>query len=187
MKTLLNLLPEEKKADIRRKLHFRFFLWQLFLAFALEIFYMSMLIGIYFILNFQLQSLQTIEQQYDTAYAQQKQLDTYQQQFRDTNAAVDEIGRIERNHFSFTQIFRLLDTTLPAGIAIERLSTKDYTVTLFGQAATRDDLLAFDGYLKEAACVKTVNVPLSNLFSQDNVEFQIDFEIQQECLKKNDL
>lgn len=185
MKTLLNLLPEKKKKDIRSRLHFRFFLWQLFLVVALELFYLIMLISIYFILDFQLKSLKKIGQQYDTAYSEQQSLDLYQKKFKETNALVEEIGKIERNHFSFAEAFLFLDTVLPENVAIERLATKEYVVMLTGQAATRDDLLVFDARLKESACVKNVNIPLSNLFSQDNVEFQIDFEMKRECLQKN--
>lgn len=187
MKTLLNLLPEKKKKDIKSRLHFRFFSWQLFLVVALELFYLAILISIFFIINFQLKSLERIGQQYDASYIEQKTLDLYQRKFKETNAAVSEVGKIERNHFSFAEIFLLLDTVLPESVAIERLSTKDYTVMLIGQAATRDDLLAFDARLKESACVKNVNIPLSNLFSQENVEFQIDFEMKRECLQKNSL
>lgn len=187
MKTLLNLLPEENKKSIQRKLHFRFFLWQLFLVCTLEVFYLSILVSIYFILDFQLQGLQTIEQQYETAYTEQRMLDMYQKKFKDTNATVEVIGEIEQNHFSFTQIFLLLDALLPKGVAVNHLTTVNYTVMLSGQAATRDDILALEGKLKETACVKNVNVPLSNLFSQENIDFQIDFEMQKECLQKNNL
>lgn len=187
MKTLLNLLPEENKNNIQRKLHFRFFLWQLFLIFLLEVFYLSILASVYLILDFQLQSLQAIGQQYDTAHAEQKTLDVYQKKFKDTNNAAEVIGKIERNHFSFAQIFMLLDTAVPENVVVDRLTTKNYTVMLTGQAATRDDLLMFDARLKESACAENVNVPLSNLFSQENVEFQIDFGIKKECLKNNSL
>jgi Tfp pilus assembly protein PilN len=187
MKTLLNLLPEKKKKDIQRRLHFRFFAWQLFLVVALEVFYLSILISMYFILNFQLQSLEKTGQQYDVIYSGQKTLDLYQKKFKETNATAAVVGKIENDHFSFTQIFFLLDAIVPESVAIDRLTTKDYTVMLAGRAATRDDLLAFDARLKESACVKNVNIPLSNLLSQENVDFQIDFEIEKGCLQKNSL
>lgn len=187
MKILLNLLPEAKKKDIQRKLHFHFFLWQLFLVFALELFYISILISIYFILNFQLQSLEEAGRQYDAVYSEQKTLDMYQKKFKETNAVTEVIGRIERNHFAFSEVFLLLDGIVPENIVIKSLTTKEYTVMLAGQAATRDDLLAFDARLKAAECVKNVNVPLSNLFSQEDIDFQIDFEIKKECLQKNTL
>lgn len=187
MKTLLNLLPEENKKDTQRKLHFRFFLWQLFLICILEVFYLSILISIYFILDFQLQSLQTTGQQYDMTYTGQEALTTYQKKFKDTNILVETVGKIENGHFSFTQIFLLLDTLLPEGVAIDRLTTKNYTVMLIGRAAVRDDILTFESKLKEAACVKNVNVPLTNLFSQEDIDFQIDFEMQKDCLLKSTL
>lgn len=187
MKILLNLLPEENKNNIQRKLHFRFFLWQLFLIFLLEVFYLGILVSVYFILDFQLQSLQAIGRQYDTAHAEQKTLDTYQRKFKEMNGAVDVIGAIERDHLSFAQIFVLLAAVMPENVVVDRLTTKNYTVMLTGQAATRDDLLVFDARLKEAACAEHVNVPLSNLFSQENVEFQIDFGIKKECLTNNNL
>jgi len=187
MKTLLNLLPEENKKSVQRKLHFRFFLWQLFLVCALEIFYLSILMSIYLILDFQLQSLQAIEQQYDAAYTEQKTLDVYQKKFKDTNAAVAMVSRIEGSHFSFTQVFLLLDTVLPEGVAVDRLTTKNYTVMLSGRAAVRDDILALEASLKGAACVKNVNVPISNFFSQKNIDFQIDFKMQKECLQNHTL
>ncbi|MDP3957179.1 MAG: PilN domain-containing protein [bacterium] len=185
MKTLLNLLPEENKKSVQRKLHFRFFLWQLFLVCALEVFYLSILMSIYFILDFQLQSLQTVEQQYERAYTEQRTLDVYQKKFKDTNVTAEMVGRIEHSHFSFTQIFFLLETLLPEGIAVDRLTTKNYTVMLSGRAAARDDILAFESNLKKEPCVKNVNVPLSNLFSQKDIDFQIDFEMRKECLQNN--
>lgn len=187
MKTLLNLLPESKKKEIQNRFHFRFFLWQLFLVFSLEICYLIILLCIYFILDYQFESLRKTGEQYDAAYAEQKTLDTYQKKFKEINETVEEVGKIERDHFSFTRVFLLLESIVPERVAVEHLTTKEYTVMLTGQAATRDDLLAFDARLKESECIKSVNIPISNLFSQDNVEFQIDFEIKTECLKNTAL
>jgi hypothetical protein len=185
MKTLLNLLPEEKKAAIQRRLHFRFLLWQVFLLFLLECFYLSVLLGIYFILSFQLDNYQSLGTSANvSSYAQEKTLTEYERKFRDTNDAVETVGKIERSHLHFTEVFLLLDELLPDGIRIGRLSTKDYTVMLSGTAAKRDDLLALDERLKGAACIADVNIPISNLFSQENVGFQIDFSVKTECLRK---
>lgn len=185
MKILLNLLPEENKKDIQRKLHFRFFLWQVFILFALEMFYASMLVSTYVILDFQLQNLKETGRQNDKGYEEQTTLDMYQKKFKDTNVSAEIIGKIQKNHLSFTQVFLLLDTLLPKGIIVDHLTTKDYTVLLTGKAVTRDDLLAFDARLKESTCIENVNVPISNLFSQENIDFQVDFGIKKECLKTN--
>lgn len=184
MKTLLNLLPEEKKAAIQKQLRFRFLLWQTFLGFLLMVFYTSILVGIFFILDFQLTSFRGIVGSADSSYGEEKSLSEYEAKFRDTNDTVDTIERINRFHLRFTQVFVLLDTLLPPGIAVEDLSTKDYTVMLTGRAATRESLLLLDERLKQAECAEKVNIPISNLFSEENIDFQIDFKLKPECLKK---
>ncbi len=185
MKTLLNLLPEEKKDDIQNRLRSRFLLWQLFLVFVLEVFYFSMLIGTYFILDFQLKSLQGIGQNSVlSSRAEDKRLSEYEKKFQDTNTQIEVTNRIDRSHLYFSNILTLLDTLVPAGITINQMKTNEYVVSLSGRAAKRDDLLLFDKQLKaEEKCVTDVNIPVSNLFSQENIDFQIDFSVKPECLR----
>lgn len=187
MKTLLNLLPEERKEAIRHNLHVRFLLWQVFLLFCLECFYLVILFGIYFVLNFQLQTFQGVSANTDdtTSSAQQKMLNQYEKKFRETNEAVEMVSRIEYDHLHFTRIFTLLDKLLPENILIDHLRTKEYGVFLSGTADTRDHLLLFEARLKESACVESVNMPISNLFSQENIDFQMDFTVKPECLKQS--
>ncbi|OGI22202.1 MAG: hypothetical protein A2808_02330 [Candidatus Moranbacteria bacterium RIFCSPHIGHO2_01_FULL_55_24] len=188
MKTLLNLLPEGKKEENQRNLHGRFLLWQLFLLFLLEIFFLTILIGIYLILDFQLKSIHSIEaKQTGTSLYEENMLRQFEQKFRGTNEAIDVVGKFDATHLYFSQVFRLLDREQPAGIVLRQLSTKDYTVTLAGTAAVREDLLLFDERLKASSCISRANVPLSNLFSQKNIDFQIDFDIKPECLRQNSL
>ncbi len=186
MKTLLNLLPEERKEAIQRSLYFRFLLWQTFLLFCLECFYLIVLFGIFFILSFQLQTFQEIGANIDgtTSSAQQKTLSQYEKKFRETNEMVDTAIRIGHSHLYFTEAFLLLDQLLPEGIRVDQLRSKDYTILLSGTAARRDDLLLFESNLKGSSCVKSVNMPISNLFSQEDVDFQMDFSVKSECLKK---
>lgn len=187
MKTLLNLLPEEKKDDIQNRLRSRFLLWQLFLVFVLEIFYFSMLIGTYFILDFQLKSLEGIGQNSVlSSRAEDKRLSEYEKKFQDTNTEIEVVNRIDRSHLYFSNILTLLDTLVPAGITISQMKTNEYVVSLSGRAAKRDDLLLFDKQLKaEEKCVTDVNIPVSNLFSQEKIDFQIDFSVKPECLRFN--
>jgi hypothetical protein len=37
--------------------------------------------------------------------------------------------------------------------------------------------------IKQNSCLEALNTPLSNLFSETNVQFQIDFTVKQECLR----
>jgi Tfp pilus assembly protein PilN len=183
MKTLLNLLPEEKKDAAQRKLRFRFFLWQLFLVLVLECFYLIILIGIFFILNYQLDIYETLGSQLSTGSAEEKRLSGYEEKFLEANEQTDTIGRISASHLYFTEAFVLLDRLLPENTIIDRIATKDRTVALTGKAAHRDDLLALDANLKSDDCIENVNVPISNLFSESDIEFQVDFSIKDSCLR----
>lgn len=186
MKTLLNLLPEEKKEAIQRRLRFRFFLWQLFLVLLLECFYLAVLGGIFFILEYQLESYQTIEGAAVSSSYQEKRLMEYERAFREANEQADTVGRISASHLRFTEVFLLLDRVLPKGITVDHVVTKDYVITLTGKAARRDDLLALDTSLKgEDGCIESVNVPISNLFSQEDIDFQVDFTMKESCLRED--
>ena len=175
MKTLLNLLPEGKKESIQGRLRSRFLLWQLFLLFLLEIFYLTILVCTYLVLDFQLRSLMAIEN--DTIASSQGEvarLTTYEKKFDATNKTVNVIGNIDRSHLYFSKAFLLIDPILPEGVTITRLTTKEYTVSLSGRAQTRDQLLRLDENLKSVGtCIENVVVPLQNLFSQENVNFQV--------------
>jgi len=188
MKTLLNLLPEEKRESIQRRLRLRFLLWQLFLLFVLEIFYLSILIGTYLVLDFQLQSLNAIEGNATVSREETTHLRTYESKFKDVNKTVGVIGEIDDFHLYFSRIFVLVDTLVPDGVNINHLTTTEFNISLFGRASTRDRLLQFDEKLKGASeCVTNVDIPIQNLFSQENIDFQVDFALKPECLRKSAL
>lgn len=141
MKILLNLLPEEKKLEIQRTLHGRFLLWQLFLAFLLELFFVSMLVAVFFILSYQLRVVQEGEaSQGHQARAEEMLLSRFEDKFRGTNEAIDVIGRIDSSHLYFSQVFRLLDGAQPEGIVLDKLASNDRTMTIAGSAETREAL-----------------------------------------------
>lgn len=186
MKTLLNLLPEEKKDAIQKRLRYRFLLWQLFLLFVLVVFYFGILISIYFILNFQVKSLQNIQDTVSPSYTEGNRLNEYQKKFKETNTMVAVVEKIDASHVYFSHLLTLLDRLLPQGIVIGGLKTEELKITLSGKAAKREDLLLLDQKLKEAhQCITDIDIPVSNLFSQENIDFQVDFSIVPECLKKD--
>ena len=189
MKTLLNLLPEEKKESIQGHLRSRFLLWQLFLLFFLEIFYLTILICTYLVLDFQLRSLSAIEtDMMASSQGEVARLNTYEKKFDENNKMVAVIGNIDRSHLYFSKVFTLIDPLLPEGIVISNLTTKEYSVSLFGRAKTREQLLQLDENLKKSeGCIENVVVPLQNLFSQENIDFQVDFTVASKCLRKDTL
>ncbi|MDP2837996.1 MAG: hypothetical protein Q8O53_01840 [Candidatus Moranbacteria bacterium] len=189
MKTLLNLLPEERRAAIQKHLRSRFLLWQLFLLFVLEVFYLAIVVSIYLVLDFQQRALlATGENGTLSSPAEERRLNEYEEKIKETNELVGVIGKIDRSHRYFYKVFVLLDLLLPPGVTIDHIQTKEYTLSVFGRAAKREDLLLLDQKLKSAeACIATVDIPISNLFSQENIDFQMDLTLVPDCLKKDTL
>ena len=185
MKIYLDLLPQQRKQEIKRKKLFRKILKGEILFLFPFIVLIVILLNIYYILT--LQKNITV-----TAYSAQQSQDKYQQlgiyeeKFRQVNTLIKTMGKIQTGHLYWYRFFQQLNEVIPEGIYITDLSTKDYTIFLVGKAKTRDDLLNFKNSLEASACFKNINIPLSNLVVKNDVDFQIDISIVEDCLKKQE-
>lgn len=182
MRILLNLLPEEKKALLSSRFYTRFFFWQSCLVLLLVLFYMTILGGIFFLLDYQVKSASVALSSFDQYDQETKRLLGYQDAFKQANATSQDVNRYLKEHHQWGRLFELLEKLTPEGVALVELITKDYTVSLIGQAKTRDQFLAFEAALKAAECTSDVKVPLSNLFTQTELDFQLDFNVKRDCL-----
>lgn len=182
MRILLNLLPAEKKQLLSGRFFSRFFLWQTILLLMLLCFYTGVLGGIYFLLRYEVAGSRGTLASFDQFDAETKRLLYYQEVFKETNAKSDDLSRYLGRHLEWSKLFGILEGLTPAGVVFTELATKDYTVSLIGQAKTRDQFLDFEAALKASSCTSDVKVPLSNLFTQNELDFQVDFNIRPECL-----
>jgi Tfp pilus assembly protein PilN len=173
MRILLNLLPSEKKEALTSRFRYRFFLWQTALVFCLELYYVAVLGGIYFISNYNVSIAREALVAFDQYNVEARKLVSFQDKFKETNTLIDTIARYERLHLHWNELLFLLNRLTPEGVVITGLTTKEYTVSIAGEAATRELFLVFEKALKEDECVSDVRVPISNLFTQKEVDFQI--------------
>lgn len=182
MRILLNVLPEEKKQILSRRFYSRFFLWQSSLLFVLIVFYLVVLASMFFLLHYQRGISEASLASFDQYNEEAKKLVQYQEHFKEANRLTRDMGRYLDGHLQWGKVFSLLDTITPPGVALVELTTKDYTISLIGQAETREAFLEFEAALKVSACTSDVKVPISNLFAQKEIDFQLDFNIKRECL-----
>lgn len=186
MEIKLNLLSEAKKSEVRRKKQYRLTVWQEMIFSAVLLFYIGILFGIDTMLDFQLKSLESVQ-----ASDQQRQvfqeIDSAEQKFYDVNGKITDVMKFQREHITWSSLFVGLKGIIPDGILLERLSTDNRTVSLSGMADTRDALLKFQEKLDSSDCFQDAKVPLSDLFAQDNIDFQMDVVIKKECLKQGNL
>lgn len=183
MRVLLNLLPEEGRTIIRRKYYARFFFWQSTLLLFTEAFYLLMLGGVFLVVREKHTLAEEAEAERARTQSSAAALTSYESKFRDANRLAEQSNRFDAEHLYWTELLRHLDRVVPPGVSLSTLSTKEYQVFIVGMAEERDDFLELEKRLKEESCLFDFTAPVTNLFSQKNVEFQIDFFIKQECLK----
>ena len=183
MKIYLDLLPQGKKNELKRKKIFRIILREEMLFLLPVIFFIVILLNIYYVLNLQHNSSMAVSSM-NKAQDKYQELSGYEQKFAQENDSMDLLTKIQQNHIKWRNVLQELARITPSGITISDFSTKDYQVFLVGKAQTRDDLLGFKSQLESSACFQSVDVPLSDMVEKDDVDFQLDFVVTQDCLKK---
>ncbi len=183
MKIKINLLPQNKKEEIARVSLFHAILgWELTILFIMSL-VIVFLFGVDHLLKL---NLQLVSESKDSAFsnAQYETVKYYENKFSEINSKLSKISGITRGQIYWSELFLKLNGAAPDNIEISGLSTNNFSVSLAGEAKTRDDLLLFEDNLSKNDCFENINLPLSNLVSKDNVVFQMDLEIKEACVKK---
>jgi Tfp pilus assembly protein PilN len=183
MKIYLDLLPKQKKEEIKRKKLFRKILGEEALFLLPVVVFIFILLNIYYVLTVERDTNMAVR---STQQSQGKyqQLSTYEARFKEVNAVDKALGQIQSGHLRWSDFFQQLSGITPDNVYITNLSTRDYAVFIAGKAKTRDDLLNFKSQLEAASCFQNVDVPLSNLVVKNDVDFQIDLVVTKDCLNK---
>lgn len=177
----LDLLPVQRKQELRRSRIFRMLVREQAVFLLPLLMFVGILAGVILVLETDKKSVEQAGV-FGEGQGQFQELKSFEDQFQKTNDSVERIIKMEKAHLHWAGALRDLGMLLPQGVVISELSTKDYTVMLRGKASTRENLLAFKSALEGYGCAEDVQVPLSNLVSRTNVEFQLDFVLKKECL-----
>ena len=175
MEININLIPDYKKEEILKANRFKLVLKLGLAIFGIFLMMLGFLFGLREALNVEFDSVIAGQEQ----YAKIKKLDG---EFHDINTNVSTIANLENDQIYWSNLFVFLSKKNSSGIEITNLITKDYTVSLAGKADNRDNLIAYKEDLERDGCLSDVNLPLSGLVSRENIAFQIDFKIKEECL-----
>lgn len=182
MRILLNLLSEENKDRLKRRFHLQLLLWQFLLLVSIEAIYCGLIIGTAYIVGYKLESVQTTNAISDKG-GDMRQLSQYETRFRSANDIVDHVDRWRKQHIEWTGLLQTLEDLLPDGVAFEKITTDGYHITIAGRSDTRDSFLLLSDRMKQASCIQDLNFPLSDILSQSNVGFHIDFTFKRGCLQ----
>lgn len=181
MKIEINLLPQNKKEEIRKSKQFQSILgWEVVISFIAVIFF-----GFIFVLN------HLIDLNFKVVSAENNGSDGnkyetikyYENKFSEINSKISKISDVSKGQIYWSEFFLKLNGAVPDSVEITDLSTKNFSAYLAGKAKTREDLLRFQDNLNKIECFENVNLPLSNLVSKEDVAFQMDLEIKEQCIK----
>jgi Tfp pilus assembly protein PilN len=182
MRLRINLLSPERKQQAIAWLWSRFVLKQCLNIAALSVLIFCLTWGIGWLLRNQFFYEGISENSEQTAEIS-KELAGYQDEIKRTNAATQQVLDREKQHPRWSKLFERLETVLPDAITLDGIMNVDYRVSLSGVAANRDVLIQFRDRLTQDSCFEDVQLPLSNLFTQESVDFQMDMTFRKDCLK----
>jgi Tfp pilus assembly protein PilN len=178
----INLLPPEKKKEIQTAKQFRAVLGWEAVIFSVGIIFFGFIFGINYLLNLNLQ-LVSKSKGSEVSGSQYETIKYYENKFSEINTKISKISNVANDQIYWSILFSKLENAIPDNVTLDGLSTKNFSVYLAGKAKTRDDLLIFRDNLTKEECFDNMNLPLSNLVSKEDIVFQIDMEIKENCIK----
>lgn len=186
MQLKINLLPPEKKELIRRVRNFRLLVFQCVQLGLLAVLVFVIVYGIQWALLFNQRSEGNDSEAGQRAIVA-KQVAEYQETVSGMNRRIGQVEKMRAEHISWSRLLDRLEKLVPEKLFLNHVGTDNYAVSLSGQAETRDILLDFRDRLTRDDCMTDVQMPLSNLFVQQQVDFQMTFIFKKECLKGQSL
>lgn len=182
MKIKLNLIPQYKKEEIKKVYQLKNALrWEGELLLAMLLF-IAALVSMSYILKINLSAASNTESMAVKGNNQYKAIEQYDSEIQDVNSFVADVGKIQNGQLYWSKFLTELNGKIIDGIEIDNLSTTDYAISLAGKADTRDHLLAFENNLDADACFTAIDLPLNNLVSASNIDFQMTFQVKKNCL-----
>jgi len=182
MKIYLDLLPQERKNEFKRKKSFAAILHRELLFLFPILVFIVILVNVYLILGIQ-ESNTKVTGSGQQSQGEYKQLHVYENEFKQTNDLTTFLSRAQAGHIYWSRLISNMSAIAGNGIYFTEFSTKDFQVFILGRAKSREDLIAFKDAVGNSGCADNVNVPLSNLVTPSDVDFQMDFTVTQACIK----
>ncbi|OGG38215.1 hypothetical protein A3D55_01495 [Candidatus Jorgensenbacteria bacterium RIFCSPHIGHO2_02_FULL_45_20] len=117
-------------------------------------------------------------QEYFTRVVDQTTLTTqygniFSKDIKDVNRQLTEVNKIQSEYIPWTKFFAELSDITPEGIVIFNVNINGKDVTLSGFAQNRDQLLKLQQALSGSPLFLESDVPLENLLTRENINFNI--------------
>jgi len=179
----LNLIPPYRKEELEADRRHKVFVWQAVAVLMVALVFGAILGSFNYILGLETKYAMQTSVPKDQLESS-KELEKYDEEFKEANSEITALEEVQRENIYWSDLFLELNKIVPEGIALQSVSTKKMQIFISGTAGTRDDLVALKEKLENSSCFENINFPLSNFAAKENIEFQSDFSIKDNCIKK---
>lgn len=187
MKTLLNILPPEKKKDLLLARRYHTILLReasvLFLVFFLG----TLLLGVWGLLVFNERTMvKNLEEkkQKDIFYSD---IAFYEKTFSRVQELVPKVESVLRDQRVDSRVLRSLEESVPSIGMIDSIIISEGGMKVAGRAETRENLLEFQDLLRSQSCFSDIVLPWSQMAKKENVDFEITITVRPECFAPDKL
>jgi Tfp pilus assembly protein PilN len=183
MNICLNLLPDERKKELKRKKLFWIIIRQELLAsFALVVFF-AILLCTNLILELQKNSLEKV---YALEFSREEyqEIGKYEKIFEDENEKIKELNSLQKGHFDWANVLQELAMCVSDDIKLSEIISKDVNVSISGKARNRESLIGLKNKIENSDCFSEAEIPLSDIVAKDNIDFEAEFKIEEKCIKR---
>lgn len=183
MEIKLNLIPPNKKEEIRKSRRLRIAIRTEIALTIIAVVFLAVLLSFSYSLELDLAGENMLNSEIEKA-DQFEKIKNYDNQFAQANERIAQVAAIDQAQIYWSKIFKKISQLILPGIEVRSLSIDQNYVTISGLSDTRDSLIEFKGKLEEDACFLDIVLPLSNLVDKVDVDFRIIFKVKEDCLKK---
>lgn len=94
---------------------------------------------------------------------------------RDINAIINNLDSIQKDFKPITFLIPDIAVAVPTGVVLNTLqiNPENKTITLSGEANTRDNLLRMEENIKKIGWIQSTDLPLSQLTKKDKIPFAL--------------
>jgi Tfp pilus assembly protein PilN len=96
---------------------------------------------------------------------------------------IDIISKIQKDNINWIGVLNKIAEILPTNIVLSSIKSAGYTVTVVGEAENRDALVQMKQGFEGDSCFSNINVPLNDIVLKNNIDFELKFDVDKNCLK----
>jgi len=175
----INLLPKERRDVIKIDNFNRFVMKINFIIGSALIVLLTFLGAMLFILNIY-HKINDEAIQRDTGGKLSAVISQAKKEIDQQHIQIDKTLKHFENRKPYWNYLDKINATLPEKVYLKKVEINEENIFIQGIADNRDDLLSFETALKKQDYFKNIEMPISNLTSQENVNFEIIVNLNKE-------